>query len=675
MTPQDIADLLQREGRGESTGEYDATLEEEHVVQRRTELLAEVLKTCKELRASDQIQLEVAAEKLGDGSRDEAWRLPYGDSGILSFFLEELAKDDISNKLKIHSLRIVGNSCADINKNRALMVENGRLEAVIRQLRDESVVQFTIPVLYNVMVDYEPAQTLASELKISQAMVKLLTSPNLSQFLGVILYFCRILALLVHKDAELAVAADDTVSALLSVAIHTPCKDDVEEFASLGSVAIAYLAAARFQQLAITRDQVGLFLDAFHHAHTGFDTARIDDPDLATALTQLRTSMLNMIAELTAQDAFPAAYPVTSAPARTALTWLSSGDAALRAAACFTLGNLSRSDAAATALVEHHAPQTALAVLLADPAVKDAQLLHAALSLLKNLAIPAHNKPALRPLLDPVCVPHIYALDALPQVQYAAVSLTRLLLSNCPDNVSQFCSEHIQEGAAAETDPGAAEKSDSVGDLIALFRRTDTEPTKVEAARAIAAICRVLHSNAAAQLLPRNGASDSESRAEFYTRHDVGTPLAFLVTQDKWHALRSEAWFVLALMSRSPDGSRVIAAIVQQEAVSARLSETITGRKADTRVTEVVDEDKEEVESTTALSAAEGLALQPQQADPKQKEHIAAVERENALVMCTELLRNWTEDFQPLSRGFLEGLLKDGTELVVAHRSKELSTA
>lgn len=154
MTPQDIADLLQREGRGESTGEYDATLEEEHVVQRRTELLAEVLKTCKELRASDQIQLEVAAEKLGDGSRDEAWRLPYGDSGILSFFLEELAKDDISNKLKIHSLRIVGNSCADINKNRALMVENGRLEAVIRQLRDESVVQFTIPVLYNVMVDY-----------------------------------------------------------------------------------------------------------------------------------------------------------------------------------------------------------------------------------------------------------------------------------------------------------------------------------------------------------------------------------------------------------------------------------------------------------------------------------------------------------------------------------------
>lgn len=80
--------------------------------------------------------------------------MPYGDSGILTFFLGELAKDDISNMLKVHSLRIVGNACADTNKNRALLVEEKRLEAVVKQLSDESVVQYTIPVLYNVMVDY-----------------------------------------------------------------------------------------------------------------------------------------------------------------------------------------------------------------------------------------------------------------------------------------------------------------------------------------------------------------------------------------------------------------------------------------------------------------------------------------------------------------------------------------
>ncbi|KAM3511717.1 hypothetical protein MY11210_004607 [Beauveria gryllotalpidicola] len=672
MTPQEIADLLQREGRVEPTEDYDETLEPEYAVQRRTELLAGVLETCKELRASDQAQLEVVAEKLGDGSRDEAWRLPYGDSGILTFFLQELAKQDITNKLKIHALRIVGNACADTNKNRALAVEDRRLEAVIRQLSDESVVQFTIPVLYNVMVDYDPAQALASELKISQAMMKLLSSPNMPQFAGMIPYFCRILALIVNRDSEIAAAADDTVAVLLSVATSTPCKDDAEQFTSLGTVALVYLAAERFQQLAISHGQFGLFLDAFHHAHVGLDISRVDDPDVAAALKQLRLSMLSTLAELTAHDAFPAAYPPTSAAAQTVFAWLQSGDSSLQTAACLTLGNLARSDGAATALVEQHAPQTALVKLLADPAVKDAQLLHAALAFLKNLAIPAHNKPALRPLLEPGCVPRIYGLDAQPQLQYGAVSLTRLLLAGCPDNVAQFCKDSSQEAAEGESD--TAGTGGSVEGLISLFGRTDTEPTKVEAARSVAAICRVLHSDAAAELLlPRRGASDSESRAAFYARHDVGKPLAFLVTQEKWHSLRSEAWFVLALMSRSADGSRVIAAVLQQEAVSAQLTKTITGEKKDGRVTEVVDEDKDD-ESTAALSAAEGLGLQPQQADPKQKERIAAVERENALVMCTELLRNWSDEFKPLSRAFLEGLLKEGTELVAAHRNRESST-
>lgn len=501
-------------------------------------------------------------------------------------------------------------------------------------------------------------------------MIKLLSSPNLPQFLGVVLYFCRIFALIVTKDAEPTLADETTVSTLLSVAINTPCKDDVEEFSSLGSVAVAYLAGDRFQALAIEHDTVGLFLDVFHHAHVAFDLADVDDPDMATALKQLRLSLLNMVAELTGHDAFGQKYPLSSAPAQSLLSWLKSSNIQLQAAACLALGNLSRSDSASTTLVEEYAPQAALIELLSNPAVTDTQLLHSALSFLKNLAIPTQNRPALRPLLEPTCVPRIYGLDTLPQVQYAAVSLTRLLLANCPDNVSQFCQDHNQ--ADGKDDSETTEQGSSVDDLISLFGRTDTEPTKVEAARSVAAICRVLHSNAAAALLPGDGASDSESRAAFYTRHDVGTPLAFLVTQEKWPVLRSEAWFVLALMSRSVDGSRVIATVLQQESVSQRLSETITGQKKETpRVEEVTEEEATNGENAAALSAAEGLGLQPQQADPRQKERIAAVERENALVMCTELLRNWSDEFKPLSRGFLEGLLKDGTELVVAHRSKE----
>lgn len=83
-----------------------------------------------------------------------AWRLPYGDSGILEFFVDVLAGEVLSHNLKIHSLRLVGNSCADTDENRARIVDGSHLATVIRQLQDESVIQYTIPVLYNILVDY-----------------------------------------------------------------------------------------------------------------------------------------------------------------------------------------------------------------------------------------------------------------------------------------------------------------------------------------------------------------------------------------------------------------------------------------------------------------------------------------------------------------------------------------
>lgn len=43
-----------------------------------------------------------------------SWRAPYGRVGILDFFLRLIAtKEDIDNDLLLHSLRLIGNSCAD----------------------------------------------------------------------------------------------------------------------------------------------------------------------------------------------------------------------------------------------------------------------------------------------------------------------------------------------------------------------------------------------------------------------------------------------------------------------------------------------------------------------------------------------------------------------------------
>lgn len=42
------------------------------------------------------------------------WRIPYGRAGILDFFLRVLALESVPDNVLIHSLRLVGNSCADV---------------------------------------------------------------------------------------------------------------------------------------------------------------------------------------------------------------------------------------------------------------------------------------------------------------------------------------------------------------------------------------------------------------------------------------------------------------------------------------------------------------------------------------------------------------------------------
>jgi hypothetical protein len=41
------------------------------------------------------------------------WRVPLGDSGILNFFLQIFSTHTLGINLRIHTLRLIGNACAD----------------------------------------------------------------------------------------------------------------------------------------------------------------------------------------------------------------------------------------------------------------------------------------------------------------------------------------------------------------------------------------------------------------------------------------------------------------------------------------------------------------------------------------------------------------------------------
>ncbi|KFA71623.1 hypothetical protein S40288_03677 [Stachybotrys chartarum IBT 40288] len=683
LSVADIATLLQREGSGVSAEDYDETSQPDDARQRRTELLRPVLASCEQARFAPSGDIDLIAEKLGDGSRDAAWRLPFGDSGILDFFLQQITMGGMRQGLHIHALRIIGNSCADTDENRARVVEGDFLAPIIRDLDMESLIPFSIPVLFNILVDYEPAQRLASQSRLSHKLTLLLSSPRISEYSPFINYFCKILALLVAQEGEVELAHPLTVPVLLTLAATSPYNDDIEDFITLASVAMTYLAPEPSQNSLISAGHVSLFLNVYYHAHVNVAVDHIDDPDLVNQLRQLQTSLLSTLADLTASDAFFTRYPVQGPVSQTFWAWLRAPNARLQTAACLALGNYSRSDELSYALVHTHGAHIPVIELLSNPEINDAQVLHAAISFLKNLAIPANNKPSLGDLLEPSCVPRIYAFDSQPHVQFSAVSLTRLLLVNCPSNVRRICKP-------LSSDPSSpAHERTNVHALVSLFERSDAEPTRLEAARSIAAICRVLHSNPAAPILPdwdpfnsslqssahasdntllssvsSDYSEDSKRRDFFYKRHYLENALAFLVSQSKWPILRSEAWFVFALMCRSRDGAASVLTMFHVQAAMDSLIEAVTGRRS----FQPAERQIEPGQSSSLLSTAGNLELEPQQVDASQKANMAKVDRENAVVLCTEILRNWGDELPPLRLGALQDLIKEGTELIAAEK-------
>ncbi|KAF9873432.1 GTP binding protein [Colletotrichum karsti] len=690
MTPDAIADLLASASSWANPGAEDQGRAH------RTALLSDVLFTAQQLWFAGSQEFDLVAEKLGDGSRDASWRLPLGDSGIVDFFLTVIVTPDLRPALKKHSLRLIGNSCADTDENRARVVASNALPAIITFLSDDVALPFAVPVLYNILVDYEPAQQAASTASLTLSLVDLLTSPRLANAQHLLGIISKILALLATHETEATLAPPQTPALLLTLAL-TPTTD-AEDFVSLVAVALAYLTHAPIQEALITTNSVPILLATFYHLQTQLEAIRVEDEDAAVMLKALPQSFVQLLADISYADAFTIYNPIGSPVLQTLQSWLSMPNVHLQSAACLCLGNVARSDEASYALVRDHAVHLPLVDLLRVS--KDSILLHSALSFLKNLAIPPQNKPLLGDagLLDADILPRIWALDVNPQVQFSAVSLTRLLLVNTPSNVRRLC-------APLNPDPlSPSHDTTHFHRLLDLFARSDAEHTRTEAARAAAAVCRVLHTAPIPPLLPDwdpaddgyvfrpekplsptaaaeagSESGDARRREKFYRQHAaLNKALAFLVTQTKFPVLRSEAWFVFALMCRSKDGAGVVIRALQVQGAFEALTESITGRSFS-------GEEGEEQKTITSGQEAvvvgggggdnaamvDGLGLEPQATDPAQAAGMKKVDRENGLVMVSELVRRHKDELPAVRRAAFEEMLREGGEMLVDEKSKE----
>ncbi|KAJ2989229.1 hypothetical protein NUW58_g3575 [Xylaria curta] len=394
--------------------------------------------------------LDLLAQRVGDAARDESSRIPLGESGLLEFFCSVLSTQGVRSTLIVQCLRIIGNLSADKDENRARVVATGCLPSIVSLLNDDSILAFVIPVLFNISVDYEPAQKAIYQAGINPELVSLISGPRLESSDALVNYVCKLLSFVATQEPEANLIHPATPFVLLSLADNRPLPLDANDFLSQASVALTYLAQEQYQQTFLeTTGSISLILRAFSTACTVLD-APLDSPDDETQLRQVQTAFTATLADISAQPLFASSCSLDGPEVQTLQDWISAPHIALQSAACLALGNLARSDEKCSYLVQQRGVHKPLIAILSDCENVDAGLLHSVLGFLKNLAIVAGNKPILGDagLFETEVLPRIWDLDTQIQVQFDAVSLTRLLLVGCTANVRRICASLCENVAA-----------------------------------------------------------------------------------------------------------------------------------------------------------------------------------------------------------------------------------
>ena len=341
-------------------------------------------------------------------------------------------------------------------------------------------------------------------------------------------------------------------------------------------------------------------------------------------LSRMRNSLIETLSDISALPEFSARYADLNSPLiGTLVEWLSAPRVQLQLCSCIMLGNLARSDEMCKSMVFRLQIHTILISALKKSS--DTQVLHSVLSFLRNLGLAAETKQAIGEADAIGTVARLWSSDTLPQIAHAAASFTRQVINGSLPNVHRLL-------APLSPDPDSpAHARTYLSLLLSLFDKSDDFTIKMEVARTVAAILRCTHSADSSSF----GELKDGIEQRLYSLHpNLGQPLINMITQTQWPIIRSEGWFALALMARSKKGSTALDAILNRVELFGALEQTIRGQSSLVGAGSHIGDSAVDSEATRSANYTDpGPRLE-------QEEDMRLKDRENAMVLVHELIRN-----------------------------------
>lgn len=334
---------------------------------------------------------------------------------------------------------------------------------------------------------------------------------------------------------------------------------EVEDQVSLGNAIVAILKHEHFQQLSIMHDHIMAILDLYVFTYTqdpkAVESSGLLAPNLVhrptldaedeTQLSALRSALAAALWDISSLTEFSERYPPTSSLVETIVSWISIPEPQMQLCACSILRNISCSDRTSIQMVHDLHVQKPVSYILKD--ATNLQILEEALRLLKNLALPAQNKPAISSTLSLDIITSLWSKFKSPTIQYAAISLTRHLLRGCCSNVRQFLT--------SETNARERLNNTSVSRLVALYESVDDPAIRTEVVRTVVEVFRTLRAETSA---PKTSLLETGAYLTALWRANIAKPVVAMILESKNASLMTEGWFGLSLMASSKEGSDAV---------------------------------------------------------------------------------------------------------------------
>ncbi|CCX31971.1 armadillo-type protein [Pyronema domesticum] len=567
--------------------------------EKNAETLSPVLTALKELQESnDEKALNTASKAVWHASREEPWRIPIGEAGILEFF-QSLIETVSDESLKLNCLRIMGNACAEKDANRKRVLEHPlSIGPIVSAIVDSSTRVIAAVVLGNICTEYEPAQLAAVEKGACQTIFNVLSDEEFDDDLD---YFLRVLELLLSHDTGKEATPESALPTLLE---FLEIRDEgFDNTLSLVSILSSLLTTSRFQNLTLKKRPNGepeffpRILDLLERTYQVTVDAEREAKD-KSLVAYARNQIVESIGEIASLPEFQETYPLDGPLMNRIRAFLEPqpGKEELVVAACLAYGNVGRSHPVCMKLVDLKLQEPLLKIILQTvdkfeasvkaarkPKIEDVTeqedakeevdpdeptveklptgamsvgIIHAAVGVLKNLAIPPENKARLASSGVFAAIRRILQMEGVGvgQVWYSAVSLGRLCVVNTTENVITLLS------------PGSVESPETLLELfLKRYQEVEELPVQVEISRTLAACLRTIYA-----------AEDPKQEIlDMFMSHDEKLEGALwdMVKQDKYPVVASEGWFAMALFTRSQEGAERAVKVLDEEVVRNVLTE------------------------------------------------------------------------------------------------------